>query len=1118
MLSSRRAVRSQSLHGSSSRIVASGPSATGVHPPPFSAYPLSFHRDFSWGAKHKIGHKNAGKVFKGFSTHDHTRARKQLYRGTFWNHHYFPYIRRYLPISEWRFSSSWGKPSSVWTKSEQTTASKTKADEKAEEDWYSRYQLQKKKQYDDFMKKMEEDPIGMLFGSRWAKWVDGAEAKLSRGSSLDAQGGNSNLRCEKTIWGWGYGPPASSPKPSNQKDANSMSTNSGIKTAEGGVQEYEIDPITNRKVPKKATTPKRAVKPEGPSTKRSSPTKVSGASGSVQDTQQSTEIPVKRFVPPQTKSSTPASTNREESLDNAEENSSPPKVRDSSTWLSQEGFGQKQEHIPDNKPMLETKGEKPNRTGLKIESALDRHLQTKSATAKDPDRAALEYKPREITTEDIDLLRSSDVRASSGLRGRPAKESDSEKEARQRRLEKEYDARPLHRDRQLAQEVAKERREEPALIGQRNPAEPTSSSKTSVTGTGRHDKSIGSPTEWVNEISEPLATQGSPKDSKPVVQAVVSERTNKIKAQIVPLKARLDAMKADYDALRRQWLDEKRRQEERTAKKIKDMHEAEVRAQKVAMEAVETRADKRTHEDKIAAGQVAGGDAVNKSTRRLQSYLPGEGDMASNVHEFASRDRWYKKKAPHASDGMDAKFERLANDRALIREVRDIYEETYGTIDTAHRQPALGEKVEKSPQSPKGADSSDSAIPQSPSVDDAAQDRVSASVSYNTANLDPLAIIQRLFHALRQAQSLVQDHRSALQQIPNPSEAQLISISESINTLAIIQKLFSELRQAQAVTQDHRTGSKQLADPKNPAMMLQTSEPYDKTVKSILGFASKLAADAKVHSGDLTSPHPTSPKSTRAEDKDTKSLNVYRILAFDPAKQRVIASKATSLAPFSKEQPLLPVEALEVLKNPGKFLPELMNLHNKGYTVVSGTSNILVFKKSATEQEVEEAKREEIMKDVNPVDLMGTEHYLFGTSSPILTYEEIKAAREKQQKADQDLAQKTSAPSTASTSSSAEAASAESTTEESAPKSESPETDSPAVESNLPPSDKVRREEAVFSGPSRGNWQEAESKRSTKKYKRAAKRSKRFKHMFVTGTVTAACCYAVGVISQMMQH
>ena len=178
-------------------------------------------------------------------------------------------------------------------------------------------------------------------------------------------------------------------------------------------------------------------------------------------------------------------------------------------------------------------------------------------------------------------------------------------------------------------------------------------------------------------------------------------------------------------------------------------------------------------------------------------------------------------------------------------------------------------------------------------------------------------------------------------------------------------------------------------------------------------------------------------------------------------------------------------------------------MHKKGYTVVFGNRNTLVFKKSATASEIEEAEREEIVKDVNPVDLMGTEHYLFGTSSPSLPHHEVKSIRDMEEKAHKDPITSTSASSAAS----------ESTVEESDASVPSPST----TGSNLPPSEKVRREEAVFSGPSHGNWQDAESKRFNKKHKRSVKRSRKFKNMFVTGTVTAACCYAVGVISQMMQ-
>lgn len=1099
------------------------PSGTHSHPSSTSAaYRLSIHRDFSWGAKHKLGHKSAGKVWKGFSTQDSVRARRQLYRSILGSHRYTPHLGPYLPIQELRSLSSWGKPGGTWTQNDKVTTSKSASEEKNEEDWYSKYQLQKKKQYDDFMRRMEEDPVGMLFGSRWAKWVDNAEAKLSHASAPNAQDKSSSNKGEKTIWSWGcYEPSTSSQKSSKEEVKMSKQTSSHTVVVQSLNREYEIDPITNRRVQKMATTPQKSAKPEASTTEEPSPVAVSNVSDSADDSERTFKVPVKRFVPTDFRASlVDASKDVDASSRNREDSPSYRKSKATSGWLAKEGFGYKQADMSktNNQPpqKIEVDNSKPAIT--RIESALDRHLQNKSPDVRDSVRAKLEYKPTENRTEDVDLLRPSDVKASAGLRGRPARESDVEKQARQRRLEEEYDSRPRRRDNQLAQEVAEQARQQTGAkkteVEQRPTLGTPSTSKTSVADKEKSGTKEDAFVDSADRDSEPSATQSSVENSKQAVQTMISEKANKIKAQIIPLKIRLDAVRAKYDALRQRWLEEKRAQEEKASKRLRDMHEGEVNAQKVAMEAMESRRIAGITKCRPPESNGAVDDVLDKPTHRLESYLPGEGDMASNVHEFASRDRWYKKKAPHANDEMNAKLHRLANDRALIREVREIYEETYGTINATHSQSALSTGTQVPPATdlsstlPEDARSSNLHISHAPSnTTSSSKQATDAIQDHLPAKADPLAVIQRLFDALRGAQSLVQDHRRNLQHLSNPSESQIQSIFESSETLAIIQKLFNELRQAQTLIQEQRANIKQ-TDCKESLTTFQGPEVHDQSVEGTAESGQKLASNDQALPNHTVSSVSPAPKATCASVSETKSsISLYRILAYDPAKQKVIASKNTSLAPFSEEQPLLLVDALGIVKNPGKFLPELMTLHNKGYTAVSGTSNTLVLKKLATPQEIEEARGKEILKDVNPIDLTGTEHYHSSATGPDFTSEEIKATPEKQGKAHQNPGSSSSDSSAPSASSSTEPASAESDTPSSA---------TSASESNLPPSEKGRREEAVFSGPSRSYWQEAKSKTSAKRNKRAAKRSRKLKNMLVTGTVTAACCYAVGVISQML--
>ncbi len=1084
-----------------------------------------------------MGSKNAGKVWKGFSTHDHTRSRKQLYRGTFWNHHHVSLLRPYPPVHDWRFLSSWGKPGTAHTKAEKAPTSKTESEGKMEEDWYCIYQQQKKKNYDLFMKRMEDDPIGMLFGRRWANWIDGAEAKLATVPAPTTQRVDVNGKSPKTYRDSGIRRTTISVKTSGAEDTAEQ-PHSGTVGAQSQEREYEIDPITNRKVPKphskSKTSPiaivpsmtKMAPKVDDPSIPETSPESVSHMTDLPAGKQESFDIPVRRFVLPTDKlSPVPYPMSGQTSTKAEPESRKNSCTQQPKSWLAHEGFGNKQEAKPGVQSIHDAVGTNAKEFRPRIESALDRHVQANNYTVPEISRTALQYNPTENRAEDIDLLRSSDVRASAGLRGKAPKENDVEKRARQQTLEEEHESRGMHREIQLAQEVSAKRSQQ-NLESTRGfaPKEITTGSVSRLeTLKQRSNEDKSRNTDWVNEISN-VETAIIPKSMEPVKQsaeAAITEKANKIKAQIVPLKARLDAVKADYDALRQRWLDEKRRKEEKAAKKVRDMHEEEVNAQTLAMNAMETRGFEDTSKrNTTVADDIDGIKSGRKPVvRQLQSLLPGEGDMASNVHEFASRDRWYKQKAPHASNGSDAKLQQLAKDKALIQEVRGIYEDTYGTIDTNHRQSPPGGEVSKPLSTSKNqacttsstflphADSaSPCALPDSPrpSIADLLQpwQAFHGSLMGNNPSSDPLAIIQKLFGELRQGQAFVRDRQASSQQP---------------EVLITIQKLFSELRQIQAIIKNYRTNVRRISSPEELATMIQTvrwaCNPSNGKPSNLAGNVAALG-----HEHSVAEYAPISNIDHSLESKPFRPLTIYRVLAFDPAKQEIVSSKATSLAP---SQTLLPVDSLKLLNNPGKFFPDVMTLHNNGFTLVAGTSDTLVFQKPANTQEYDDSEREQVMKGIDYVNPMGVPNWIAGGCGPGMTREDTPAMRDQHHKGYPASVPRPSTSSTppnpaSPTSSTPKPSSTESATSEPA----EPKPATPSQPRKSSSSNRVRREEAVFSGRSRGGWQETERRQTSKKHKRAEKAFKRskLKNVLLTGIVTAACCYAVGVISQMMQH
>ena len=889
----------------------------------------------------------------------------------------------------------------------------------------------REKRYLDVMKKAEEDPFGLLFGRYWTN-----EAKNAGVSGADGQQPSASVN--------GQGPmPKAGRTVSDrgaQKDdvrahrpktkAEDQSKTKAMFT-EIGEQEYEIDPITMRKVLK-------TVSPTAPTaeSKVDSPPKKG---------QESSDIPIKRFRKGSEDSTLGHHPSKDQELSNKTSDAStitPIQPQNAKSWLTREGFGRKQEVRPEPQPAPKVPEDvKSGGSATKIESALDRHLKRRSSVGHESEQAALKYWPKENTTDDVDLLRPSDVRASAGLRGRAAKESDAEKQARQQRLDKEYDKRALDWEAQLAQEAAAETAES----GNGKLTDPMAGSWANLLSTNEPSGSQNTTPADKQALGPSRPGPATPKTSIPVNSAY-PRQADIIRTQLVPLKVRLDAVKANYEALRQRWLIETRR--ERAKKKANEIHEDEVRAQKRAMEAMEMRSAK--HGD----AALSAGDKVEAKPehRQLQSFLPGEGDMASNVHEFASRDRWYKRKAPHALEDS-VKLQNLAKDRELIREVRSIYEDKYGTIDTKHRQPATAEEESRALDVPEDQDSPENASP------------VKLSTSAASADADNL-----------------------------PSTK-----PEDCEALVTIQKLFNELRQAQTLIQDHRSSLQPVVSNK----MVQDSKAYEQTVLQIAKSALKLTKtspgllestlaehfnDAVVPADSQYSTRPPIPssqaKATATISQNSPTPSIYRILAYDPATQKVISSpKTTSLAPFSKEQTqnLMPVEALSVLNNPGKFLPHVMNLYNKGYSVISGASNILVFKREAKGDELATAKHAEAIRYPNPIDGTVASTGNFASPTGFVNHDSpIPLEELEQHRAD-------------------ETASAE-----------------PVGQTAQDGVGKVRREEEVFSGRSRGGWQDGNRRRP--KWKGARRKERRWARVLVTGTVTAACCYAIGVVSEMMRH
>ncbi|GKT61633.1 hypothetical protein ColTof4_02733 [Colletotrichum tofieldiae] len=122
--------------------------------------------------------------------------------------------------------------------------------------------------------------------------------------------------------------------------------------------------------------------------------------------------------------------------------------------------------------------------------------------------------------------------------------------------------------------------------------------------------------------------------------------------------------------------------------------------------------------------------------------------------------------------------------------------------------------------------------------------------------------------------------------------------------------------------------------------------------------------------------------STAAED--VREPTIYKILAYDPTMQAINTAETTSVVPDSAT-PLTPAEVLLRLSNPTKFFPYFSTLQREGYEIVSGSGDVLVFRKvreaeTATKGQTTASFAPAIERPttyqapkVNPIDMMGSD-------------------------------------------------------------------------------------------------------------------------------------------------
>ena len=486
--------------------------------------------------------------------------------------------------------------------------------------------------------------------------------------------------------------------------------------------------------------------------------------------------------------------------------------------------------------------------------------------------------------------------------------------------------------------------------------------------------------------------------------------------------------------------------EQRKRDAARTAHEEEVKTQKAAMEAHETRRS---------------GNTKTSSNPQAEHPQQGEGDMASNVHEFGSRERWYKRQAPHANAKAERKLLQATKDKAFVREIKSIYEDTYGTIDTEHRQVSTQPSVEASEYP---SDAYPGTVYEQPWT---------ANVLNDHPDIDARGTLSAT------EESQLQDHYE----------------KQKFQALSLIGKLFSEMRENQALLQEHREQLQELATKENCESIFQSLKAREQRIMHTLKaaqnlFKSTTTTVTKNNASDIVPPPSASatpatddPKPEEdTSEKDTPAPpTLYKILAYDPSSERVTTTKTTNVVGPVNGKALTFSEALFGLENPAKFLPHFTALKHGEYEIAAGGPNILIFKKvRQLKPSLEEKAPEERLWYANPIDGMVVQTGNFASPTGFVNYD---------------------------------------------PPLPEPELQDPpeAAPNTVTGKDKVHRQEEVFSGSSRRALHDqyergTSSKAQMKgKHRRTIRRRRTMKRMLLVGALTAAGCYAVGVASEFLR-
>ena len=571
-------------------------------------------------------------------------------------------------------ASSWGKSED---KDSEASDGKSRGEIGRDKDLKSeieKWQEELNTYLDKFRRRVEKHPYETLFGAsirrgvwnpwenHWNHWM--RNLAKDEWISSNVTGQNQAKSQESKL----DGSPSQTPpvKKSYQADQSNKATRpTEAKTNDN----IEIDLITLRKVQRKSPVPPDVDGGLNPQSKFEIPVKVFAPTAAMRQSSTAVSSPSgESFV--STKSKSP------KVMENVKSESSVDSEKKTSTtqkgWLAKEGFSEIQEKESGSESSNGRRDTNlpasSNQEIPRIESSLDRHLRKLDPSNLD-DKApqmTLKYEAKENKAEDIDLLRVSNVRASSGHLKKPVPEPVETREMRRSILKARFEEKQKALEIQYQEEVANLDSGEIKTPSHKFLKDSSSggqhlSPQVQMSPSAEMDAALNKLTSEP-EVTANIDAWGY--DLKPKgLETTYQDELDNIVQSLENFSVRLHQESMDAESQKKQ----------KILAATNAVLGEEIEKQKAAMAAMENRGS-----DDLQASQT------------MTCLGVGEGDISESVHQFVGRDRWYKNKAPHALEESKQK----AKDITLVREIRQIYEDRYGVIDTKHIQPRSSPSME----------------------------------------------------------------------------------------------------------------------------------------------------------------------------------------------------------------------------------------------------------------------------------------------------------------------------------------------------------------------------------------------------------------------------------------